>query len=139
MMSAKTANVRTLSITVYAMNKTKIELKDLAFYAHHGVLEEEAKLGQRFKIDVSLKLIDGLKFTGDSPECTVNYVDVYDAVKEAFEGMHYNLIESAAEAIAIVILERFKKVVEVRVKVKKPSVPVDCICEYFSAEVTRCR
>lgn len=121
------------------MNKTKIELKDLAFYAHHGVLEEEGKLGQRFKIDVSLHLIDGLKFAADKPECTVNYVDVYDAVKESFEGKRYNLIESAAEAIAIVLLERFKKAVEVTVKVKKPSVPVDCICEYFSAEVTRCR
>jgi dihydroneopterin aldolase len=121
------------------MNKTTIELKDLAFYAHHGVLEEEAKLGQRFKVDVSLRLIDGLKFTADSPECTVNYVDVYAVVKETFEGKHYKLIESAAEAIAAAILERFKKVVEARVKVKKPSVPVDCICEYFSAEVTQCR
>jgi len=121
------------------MNKTKIELKDLALYAHHGVLEEEAKLGQRFKVDVRLRLIDGLKFTADSPECTVNYVDVYAAVQESFEAKRYNLIESAAEAIAISILERFKKVVEVSVKVKKPSVPVDCVCEYFSAEVTRCR
>lgn len=121
------------------MNKTKIELKDLAFYAHHGVLVEEAKMGQRFKVDVCLHLIDGLKFTTDTPECTVNYVDVYAAVKETFEGKRYNLIEAAAEAVAITILERFKKVVEVMVKVKKPSVPVDCICEYFSAEVTRCR
>jgi dihydroneopterin aldolase len=121
------------------MNQTKIELKDLAFYAHHGVLEAEAQLGQRFKVDVRLRLIDGLKFAADNPECTVNYVDVYAAVKDAFLGKRYHLIESAAEAIAIAILERFKKVVEVRVKVKKPAVPVDCICEYFSAEVTQCR
>ena len=126
-------------ITAYVMNKTKIELKDLAFYAHHGVLEEEARLGQRFRVDLSLRLIDGLKFAADDPECTVNYVAVFDAVKETFEGKRYNLLESAAEAVAVAILERFKKVVEVSVKVKKPSVPVDCICEYFSAEVTRCR
>ncbi|HKK19304.1 MAG TPA: dihydroneopterin aldolase [Opitutales bacterium] len=121
------------------MNKTKIKLKDLAFFAHHGVLQEEAEIGQRFKVDVTLRLIDGLKFSPDTPDCTVNYVDVYAAVKETFTGRRFNLIESAAEAIAAVILERFKKVVEVTVKVKKPAVPVDCICEYFSAEVTRCR
>ncbi|WP_158279812.1 dihydroneopterin aldolase [Coraliomargarita sinensis] len=121
------------------MNKTKIELKDLAFFAHHGVLKEEAELGQRFKVDVTLRLIDGLKFAADSPDCTVNYVDVYEAVKETFLGKRFNLIESAAEAVAAVILERFRKVVEVSVIVKKPAVPVDCICEYFSAEVTRCR
>jgi dihydroneopterin aldolase len=121
------------------MNKTKIELKDLGFYAHHGVLEAEAELGQRFRVDVTLRLIDGLKFTADTPDCTVNYVDVYAAVKENFTAKRYNLLESAAEAVAVAVLERFKKVVEVTVKVKKPSVPVDCICDYFSAEVTRCR
>lgn len=121
------------------MNKTTIELKDLAFYAYHGVLEEEAKLGQRFRVDVSIRLIDGLEFAEDTPECTVNYVDVYATVKEIFEGKRYKLIERAAEAIAIAVLERFDRVLEVTLKVKKPAVPVDCICEYFSAEVTRCR
>jgi dihydroneopterin aldolase len=121
------------------MNKTKIELKDLAFFARHGVLGEEAKLGQRFKVDVVLTLVDGLEFEDDTPEQTVNYVEVYDAVKEVFTGFRFNLIERAAEVIATEILERFDKAVEVTVKVKKPSVPVDCICEYFAAEVTRCR
>jgi len=121
------------------MNKTKIELKDLAFYAYHGVLPEEARLGQRFKIDVLLTLVDGLEFEDDKPEVTVNYVDVYDVVKEVFTGFRFNLIERCAEAIASEILDRFDKVVEATVKVKKPAVPVDCICEHFAVEVTRCR
>ena len=123
----------------FLMNKTIIELKSLTFYAYHGVLEEEAKLGQRFEVDVLLRLDDGLDFGEDRPECTVNYVDVFEVVKDSFVGKRYHLIERAAEAIAINILERFNKVAEVTVKVKKPAVPVDCICEYFAAEVTRCR
>jgi dihydroneopterin aldolase len=122
-----------------ALNKTKIELKDLAFFARHGVLNEEAKLGQRFKVDVLLTLVDGLEFEDDTPEQTVNYVEVYDVVQEIFTGFRFNLIERAAEVIATEMLERFDKAVEVTVKVKKPSVPVDCICDYFAAEVTRCR
>ena len=121
------------------MNKTTIELKDLAFYAYHGVLEDEAKLGQRFKVDVNLRLVDGLEFAADDPECTVNYVDVYEVVKMSFVGKRYNLIESVAEAISVAVLDRFEKVADVTVKVKKPAVPVDCICEYFSVEVMRCR
>ena len=121
------------------MNKTKIELKNLAFFAWHGVLVEEAKLGQRFKVDVLLTLVDGLEFEDDTPEQTVNYVEVYDVVKEIFTGFRFNLIERSAEVIATEILDRFDKALEVTVKVKKPSVPVDCICDYFSAEVTRCR
>lgn len=121
------------------MQTTKIELVDLAFYACHGVLEEEARMGQRFKLDVRLRLVEGLDFSSDRPECTVNYAEVYAVVKEVFLGTRYHLLESAAEAIVIAILERFERVAEVTVKVKKPSVPVDCICEYFSVEVTRCR
>lgn len=121
------------------MNKTKIELKDLAFYAYHGVLKEEAKMGQRFKVDVLLTLVDGLVFEADTPEATVNYVDVYAVIKEVFTGFRFNLIERCAEAVAEEILERFDKVTEVTVKVKKPAVPVDCICEYFAVEVTQCR
>jgi dihydroneopterin aldolase len=121
------------------MNKTKIELKGLVFFARHGVLAEEAKLGQRFKVDVTLSLVDGLDFADDTPEQTVNYVAVYDAVKEVFQGFRFNLIERCAEVVAAELLARFDKVVEVSVKVKKPSVPVDCVCDYFAAEVTRCR
>ncbi|MGJ8652311.1 MAG: dihydroneopterin aldolase [Opitutaceae bacterium] len=118
---------------------TTIELKDLEFFARHGALPEEAKLGQRFKLDVVLHLVDNLEFEDDRTEDTVNYAEVYEVVKEVFTGFRFNLIERAAEVICTEVLERFDKVVDVTVKVKKPSVPVDCICEYFAAEVTRCR
>ncbi|MEN8662359.1 MAG: dihydroneopterin aldolase [Lentimonas sp.] len=118
---------------------TSLELKDLAFFARHGALPEEAKLGQRFKLDVRLKLVDNLMYEDDCIEGAVNYAEVYEVVKEVFTGFRFNLLERAAEVIACEILDRFEKVVEVSVNVKKPSVPVDCICEYFSAEVTRCR
>jgi len=121
------------------MNKTKIELHNLAFFARHGVLPEEAQLGQRFTVDVCLTLVDGLEFEADCPTQTVNYVEVHAVVKEIFEGMRFHLIERAATVIASKILARFNKVIEVTVRVKKPSVPVDCICDYFAAEVTRCR
>ena len=49
------------------------------------------------------------------------------------------MIEAAADAVAVGILERFAKLVSVTVEVKKPSVPVDCVCDHFAAEVTRCR
>lgn len=118
---------------------TSLELKDLVFFARHGALAEEAKLGQRFKLDVRLKLTDDLSYEDDRIEDAVNYADVYEVVKEIFTGFRFNLIERTAEVIAAEILDRFEKVVEVTVNVKKPSVPVDCICEYFAAEVTRCR
>ena len=121
------------------MNKTRIELKNLIFFARHGVLEEEARLGQRFKVDVQLTLRDGLEFEADTTEQTVNYADVYTVVKEIIENKRFNLIERLAEVVASEILRQFNKVTEATVSIKKPSVPVECVCDYFAVEVTRCR
>jgi len=121
------------------MKTAKIELKELVFFARHGLLEEEAKLGQRFRVDVIVELDPSLDLSADTPESTVNYVDLFDMVKAIFTGQRFNMIEAAADAIAAAILEGFGKVQSVTVKVKKPAVPVDCICDYFAAEVTRCR
>jgi len=60
-------------------------------------------------------------------------------VKAIFTERRFNTIEAAADAIAASILETFGRIDSVTVKVKKPSVPVDCVCDYFAAEVTRCR
>ena len=121
------------------MQSTKIELKELVFFARHGVLAEEAALGQRFRVDVVASLDPSLDLTQDRPESTVNYVELFETVQAIFTEQRFNLIESADDAMAGAILEQFPKVQSVTVKVKKPSVPVDCICDYFAAEVTRCR
>ena len=131
--------VRRLWTTVYVMNKTTIELNDLAFYAYHGVVEAEAELGQRFKLDLSLRLVDGLEFSADTPEVTVDYAQVYAVVEAIFTGSRFKLIERCAEAIAADLLLRFEKIAAVTVKVKKPSAPVACICDSFAVEVTQCR
>ncbi|MFP4203981.1 MAG: dihydroneopterin aldolase [Opitutales bacterium] len=121
------------------MNETRIELKNLAFFARHGLMKEEVKLGQRFHVDVNVAINPELDMRADDPEQTLDYVALFEVVREIFEGTRFNLIESCADAIARGILERFAGAMEVRVAVKKPSVPVDCICDYFAAEVTRCR
>lgn len=120
------------------MQTTKIEMRELVFFARHGVLPEEATLGQRFRLDVVAE-IGPVDLSHDDPEATVNYVELYGLVESIFTGQRFNLIEAAAEAIALAALDRFAKVLTITVRVKKPSVPVDCVCDYFAAEVTRCR
>jgi dihydroneopterin aldolase len=121
------------------MQTAKIELRELVFFARHGLLEAEAELGQRFRVNVIVELDPTLDLSSDSPESTVNYVELFETVQASFTGRRFNMIEAAADAVASTILERFDKVQSATVTVKKPSVPVDCICDYFAAEVTRCR
>ena len=121
------------------MNKTTIELNGLVFYAYHGALEAESELGQRFKVDVSLRLADGLDFKEDNTEVSVDYSRVYSTVESVFTESRFQLIERAAEAIASELLSQFKKIIEGRVRVDKPSAPVPCACDSFAVEVVQCR
>tara|TARA_B100001093_G_scaffold71140_1_gene61754 strand:+ start:3798 stop:4163 length:366 start_codon:yes stop_codon:yes gene_type:complete len=121
------------------MKKTKIILKELAFYARHGLTEEEAKLGQRFKVDIVVELNPQATGNNDVVGDTVNYVDIYEVVQAIFEGERYNFIETCADSIASTLIDKFSSIDQATVTVKKPSVPVDCICDYFAAEVTVCR
>ena len=132
-------NVATFLTTASVMNQTTIELKSLEFYARHGLLPEEAALGQRFSIDLNLRLSDGLQFQSDEIDTTINYALVYERVKDIFLGQRFNLLEAAAETIAIDLLENFPLLAEVSIKICKPAVPVDCICEHFAVEIMRCR
>lgn len=114
-------------------------MRQLVFFARHGVLAEEATLGQRFRLDVVAELAGPVDLSEDDPKATVNYVELFELVKAIFTGRRFNLIEAAADAIAVAALEKFAKVESITVTVEKPSVPVDCVCDYFATEVTRCR
>ncbi|WP_240983667.1 dihydroneopterin aldolase [Acididesulfobacillus acetoxydans] len=113
-----------------------IHLRGLDFYAFHGVLPEEQRLGQRFTVDLDLYL--DLQKAGSSDEVkdTVNYGDVYLTVKECAESGPVNLLEHLAERIAQRVLERFA-CLEVRVEVHKAQAPVPGIFRDIAVEIRR--
>ena len=68
-----------------------IKLTRMAFFGYHGDEPEETKLGQRFYIDVELHLDLSKVGETDCLEDSVNYVAVYQMVKERAEGGPYKL------------------------------------------------
>ena len=75
-----------------ALQMDYIHLNDLEFYGFHGALPEETKLGQIFKVTVTLAC--DLKKAGetDNLDETVNYAEVFELCKEIEEGKPYLLI-----------------------------------------------
>ncbi|HIE50609.1 MAG TPA: dihydroneopterin aldolase [Armatimonadetes bacterium] len=114
-----------------------IRLKNLTFYGYHGVVPEERALGQRFSVDVELRL--DLRPAGETDDLqqTVDYREVYRLVQE-LNGRPFNLLEGFAEAIAQGVLARFP-VEEVTVRVRKPSVPLGGVVDYAEVEIVRRR
>lgn len=119
--------------------RDKMQLEGLRFYGYHGVHDAEQQLGQRFVVDLEMELDLRPAGLSDDPADTVNYSLVYQAVKQIMEGPPRKLLENVAEAIASCVLKDFG-VDSVRVKVKKPEVPVKgSILDYASVEIYRCK
>lgn len=117
----------------------KILMKDMAFYGFHGVLEEEKSLGQKFYVDLELKLDLSAAGKSDAVDYTVSYADVYDDVKYFVESARYNLIEALGENICNMLLAKYESITEVIIRIKKPEAPVRGIFEYMGIELVRGR
>lgn len=108
----------------------------MQFYGRHGVNPEEQALGQRFEIDVDLRVNTHLAALQDDLQQTINYAQVYKAVKKIVEEEHFNLIETLAETIATHIGRRFAPD-SVRVCVRKPHAPINGVLDYVAVEIER--
>ncbi|HEX9899576.1 MAG TPA: dihydroneopterin aldolase [Candidatus Methylomirabilis sp.] len=114
----------------------RILIQGIQFHGHHGVREEERKLGQRFVVDVDLRLDLSPAAGADSLAATVDYEQVHALVEEVGTRECFNLLETLAERIASTILERFP-VRQVTIRATKPSPPIVGMVGGVSVEVTR--
>ncbi|ARJ39142.1 MULTISPECIES: dihydroneopterin aldolase [Sporosarcina] len=117
-----------------------IHLNDMEFYGYHGALPEENKLGQRFRLTVSLATDLAEAGQTDDLSKTMNYAEVYEMCKNIVEGEAVHLIETVAETVAGTIMTDFaEKVNGVRVVLIKPDPPIRGHYSSVSVEITRGR
>lgn len=115
-----------------------IRIKGLEFYAYHGVLPEESRLGQKFVIDLELSLDLGTAGRTDRVEDTVSYAEVAFNVQKIVQGERCALLECLAQRIADAVLKQFP-CQAVRVTVHKPGAPVSLVFKDISVEIFRTR
>jgi 7,8-dihydroneopterin aldolase/epimerase/oxygenase len=115
-----------------------IELSGLVVFGHHGYLEEERRLGQRFLVDLWVDVQRGAA-DSDRIDDTVDYRYLAALVREVFAGPERLLLEGLAGAVAEGIVERFATVERVRVRVRKPDVVLDPPVDYAAVVVERTR
>ena len=96
----------------------------LALHAYHGVMQHEAKVGQSFRLDLTLDIDLKAASRSDKLAHTVGYDQVVEVASHAFCGRRYRLVEAAAGAVADAILDRFVQVSAVRVTLHKPHAPI---------------
>ena len=102
----------------------KVFVSGLALHAFHGVMQHEAKVGQTFRLDLTLDIDLAGASRSDKLADTVGYDQVVEVASRAFCGRRYRLIEAAAGAVADAVLDRFSRVAAVQVTVHKPHAPI---------------
>jgi dihydroneopterin aldolase len=115
-----------------------IELLSLVVFGHHGYLEAERRLGQRFLVDLWADVPETAGSSDDLDD-TVDYRKLAALVREVFAGPERLLLEGLAGAVADGVMERFPAVEAVRVRIRKPDVVLDPPVEHAALIVERRR
>lgn len=119
--------------------RDSIAVEGMIFYGYHGANQAERELGQRFVVDLEVKL--DLRRAGESDDLadTVNYAELYRAAREVLEGTPVNLLEHLGERICHLVLQRHP-VSQVRVRIQKPNAPIrGGIFAHSAVEIVRRR
>lgn len=101
----------------------RIELRDIHLFAHHGVMEQERRIGAEFTIDIVLAISDWSCAESDSIDGTVSYADVYEIIKDEMKKPS-NLLENVCSRIMEAIMNRFDKVAEIEITLYKDTPPM---------------
>ncbi|WP_409252501.1 dihydroneopterin aldolase [Bacillus sp. SCS-153A] len=117
----------------------KIKVNEMEFYGYHGVFPEETRLGQRFRVSVTLDIDLSEAGRSDDIQDSVNYGEVYSVCREVVEGKPYKLLEALAEKLSERILQDFTKVKNCTIEVIKPDPPIPGHYRSVSVEITRGR
>ena len=113
-----------------------VRLVNAVFYGHHGVMQEEHRVGGRYEVDVSVGIDFEEAALHDDLTRTVNYEQVYDFVRTLVTENNFYLIEKLAYRIAQTVIDTYPDVEGVEVTVRKPNPPVGGPCDRAEATYT---
>lgn len=117
----------------------KIVIKDLKLFAYHGVNTEEKENGQNFVFDITAEVDFGKARLSDDLNDTVSYAKMIKTVKRVFTEEKNDLLERAAERVAVSLLTEYPKIISVDVLLKKPEAPINADFSYVAVQITKSR
>lgn len=106
------------------IEQSSIELCNLTFHAHHGVLPEERLLGNTFTVDLTLEADINRAITTDDLVHTINYAEAYEVIKQEMN-IPSQLLEHVCGRIGAALLHHFPTLRRVEVRVTKHNPPIE--------------
>ena len=116
------------------ITQSSIRLHNMRFYAYHGVLEQERRVGGEYLVSLCAEVDFSKPVVSDCVDDTLNYADVYSAVAEEM-AQPSNLLEHVAGRIGQRVLDSFPQVEALQVSVTKCNPPMGADCQGASVEI----
>lgn len=99
-----------------------IELKQLRFFAFHGLYKSEKELGGQFEVNLAVSFIPGNKII-KSIKKTINYEHLFDLLKSEMQ-IPRDLLETLAIELAEKIKMKFPEVKKICIDIIKLNPPI---------------
>ena len=100
-----------------------IHLHNLLMRAHHGVYEEEERIGANYELNLDVKIDDdNVKF--EQLQDTINYEELYGIVKKKMMAPT-PLLEKVCEGIIRKIKHEYAGVTEITISIYKLEAPIE--------------
>ena len=115
----------------------EIRIRGLRVFAHHGVFEEETRLGQMFVVNATLYTSTRRGGLADALEQTISYADVCLFLTEYLQKNTWKLLEAAVEHACRALLLKFPLIHEVELELEKPAAPLPLPFDSVSVRVRR--
>lgn len=103
--------------------RTQIELKNMRFFACHGVFAQETVVGGDFVVNLKIEADLSEACEKDELRDTINYAEVFELVRKEMQ-ISSKLIENVAYRIRASVRNRFPQIKGMEVRVSKISPPI---------------
>ena len=99
-----------------------IKFRQLRFFAHHGLYEEERKVSNEFIVDLDVEFESSVPIITKMSD-TINYIKLYELVKKHML-QPTDLIETLAMQITSTIHQQYSQVKKISIAITKKYPPV---------------
>ena len=115
---------------------SRLTIKNAEFYSYHGVKPEERKLGGKYQVDLDLFYKATNAIINDDVKYALNYEEAMFCIEEVIVGENYNLIETMANEILNMAMEKFQNLEKATVRIRKMNVPIRRVVDHIEVEQT---
>ena len=109
-------------------------LKDAVFYAFHGVMPQERRVGGYFRVSLRVGYPLERAVTSDAVGDTLNYASLYDLVAREM-CQPSDLLEHVAGRIADAIVKTFPETLSIDLTLTKQNPPMGADCDGAGVEM----